>query len=145
MSGISAITLEEFMTGKREDLIEVVFTESKRKFAEFNIKLKDVMITEIVVPVHVRRAIEEVLINKEQLMAQKYKNQRVEMEIKKEQMVAEAIAKNNRIIDSSLSDKVIRLKYIEAITELVNSSNHKIIVLGDEGIEYKELLKELKD
>ena len=60
----------------------------------------------------------------------KYDIEKERLEADRKQIEANGIAKYNLILDSSLTDKILKQKGIDATLKLAESPNAKVIVIG---------------
>ena len=92
--------------------------------------LDAVLIREVSLPDKLKAAIEQKL-EEEQLALQfEFKLDRERKEAERKIIEAQAKADANKILNASLTDKILQDKGIEATLELANSPNSKVIVVG---------------
>jgi len=81
-------------------------------------------------PAQIKGAIESKLQQEQEALAYEFRLQREQSEAERRRIEAEGIANFNRIINASLTDKIIQQRGIEATIELAKSPNSKVIVIG---------------
>lgn len=124
---------EELYSTKREAIQDEIFESTKAAVGEKYIVLDAVLIREVRLPEKLKAAIEQKL-QEEQLAFQyefKLDRERKEAEIKI--IEAQAKADANKILNASLTDKILKDKGIEATLELAKSPNSKVVVVGGNG------------
>ena len=127
---------EELYSTKREVIQDEIFQETKQSIGEKNILLDAVLIREVRLPDKLRDAIEQKL-QEEQLSFQyEFKLDRERKEAERKIIEAQAKADANKILNASLSDKILKDKGIEATLELAKSPNSKVVIVGsgDDGL-----------
>lgn len=127
---------EELYSTKREAIQIEIFDQTK-KAAEKNYLIVDaILIRSVQLPDKLKEAIEQKL-EEEQLAFQfDFKLERERKEAERKIIEAQAKADANRILNASLSDKILQDKGIEATMELAQSQNTKIVIIGggDKGL-----------
>ncbi len=141
---IGAYTIQEIIGSKRVAIEDEMVEISRSKLEASKIMLQDILVTNIELPPPLIKAIEEKMIAQEERLAQKHRIELEKMKAEQRRIEAESTANYNHIIDSSLTEKILQLKYIEALTKLTQSQNVKIIVLGSDKLELPDILNENK-
>ena len=121
---------EELYSTKREAIQDEIFNTTKQSLEPKHINLDAVLIRSVVLPPTLKKAIEQKL-QEEQIAFQyefKLDKERKEAEIKI--IEAQAKADANKILNASLTDKILRDKGIEATLELSQSPNSKVVIVG---------------
>ena len=127
---------EELYSTKREAIQDEIFNRTKTAVTEKHLNLDAVLIRSVQLPDKLKAAIEQKL-EEEQLAFQfDFKLDRERKEAERKIIEAQAKADANRILNASLTDKILRDKGIEATLELANSPNSKVVIVGsgDEGL-----------
>ena len=127
---------EELYSTKREAIQDEIFERTKNAVGQKNIGLDAVLIRSVQLPDKLKAAIEQKL-QEEQLAFQfDFKLDRERKEAERKIIEAQAKADANKILNASLTDKILRDKGIEATLELANSPNAKVVIVGggDEGL-----------
>ncbi len=121
---------EELYSTRREEVQGMITTDIETSLKRNYVDLKATLIRDIALPDKVKNAIEE-KIEAEQL-ALKYEYILAQERKEAERKIIEAQAKSdaNRILNASLTDKILRDKGIEATIKLAESPNSKIVIVG---------------
>lgn len=129
-SVIGRYTPEDIYSIKRNIIQEEIYQETKAILDEKYIQLNTVLIRAIVLPESIKTAIESKLKQEQLALEYEFKLQRAQKEAEKQKIEAEGKAVANKIISSSLTDRILKEKGIEATLQLANSPNAKIVVVG---------------
>lgn len=124
---------EELYSTKREAIQQEIFDKTKIKIGEKNILLDAILIRSVILPEKLRTAIEQKLEEEQLSLQYKFKLDRERQEGERRVIEAQAKADANRILNASLTDKILRDKGIEATLELSKSPNSKVVVVGGSG------------
>jgi len=127
---------EELYSTKREAIQEEIFTQTSSQVEKKNILLDAILIRSVQLPDKLKAAIEQKL-EEEQLAFQfDFKLDRERKEAERKIIEAQAKADANKILNASLTDKILQDKGIEATLELASSPNSKVVIVGggDEGL-----------
>ncbi len=127
---------EELYSTKREAIQDEIFQTTSQAVAEKHINLDAVLIREVALPETVRNAIESKLKEEQESLQYEFRLVKERKEAERKIIEANAKAEANRILNASLSDKILRDKGIEATLSLANSPNSKVVIVGggDEGL-----------
>ncbi len=124
---------EELYSTKKEAIQDEIFQATKAAIEPKHITLDAILIKSVELPKTLTAAIEKKL-EEEQLSFQyEFKLDRERKEAERKIIEAQAKADANRILNQSLSDKLLKDKGIEATMELANSPNSKVVVIGGSG------------
>ena len=123
-------TAEEIYSTKRAEVEQAIITETKQTLGENFIDMKALLIRSINLPTQIKTAIESKLQQEQEALAYEFRLKREESEAERRRIEAEGIAAYNRIINASLTDKILQQRGIEATTSLAESPNSKVIVIG---------------
>ena len=124
---------EELYSTKREAIQEEIFERTREGVGKKYIILDKVLIREVALPAKLKQAIEQKL-EEEQLAFQfDFKLDRERKEAERKIIEAQAKADANKILNASLTDKILRDKGIEATMELASSPNAKVVIVGGGG------------
>jgi prohibitin 1 len=129
LKSFSAYTVEEIFSPMREELMNELIETSGTSLREQDIIMKGLFVTDIGLPPAVMAAMEEKLLTQQEILAQRNRIQIAELNAERQRIEAESIAAHNRILDSSLTEKVLQMKYIETLSEIAKSQNSKVIVI----------------
>jgi len=123
-------TAEEIYSTKRKEVEELIWSESEAVLADNFISLKTLLIRSINLPAKIKEAIELKLNKEQESLAYKFRIERETKEAERKRIEAEGIAAYNKIINASLTDRILKQKGIDATVKLSESSNTKTIVIG---------------
>jgi regulator of protease activity HflC (stomatin/prohibitin superfamily) len=123
-------TAEEIYSTKRAEVEQTIKDETRKVLGENYIAMKALLIRSINLPEQIKNAIESKLQQEQEALAYEFRLQREESEAERRRIEAEGIAAFNRIINASLTDKILQQRGIEATIELATSANSKVIVIG---------------
>jgi len=121
---------EEIYSTKRAEVEQAIITETKETLGENFIDMKALLIRSINLPTQIKSAIESKLQQEQEALAYEFRLKREESEAERRRIEAEGIANYNRIINASLTDKILQQRGIEATTSLAESPNSKVVVIG---------------
>ncbi len=127
---------EELYSTQREAIQDEIEKRTRESVGKRYVNLNKVLIREVQLPETLKQAIEQKL-EEEQLAFQfDFKLDRERKEAERKIIEAEAKATANKILNASLTDKILQDKGIEATLELANSPNSKVIIVGggDQGL-----------
>lgn len=124
---------EELYSTKREAIQQEIFDKTFKKVGEKYIILDAVLIRSVTLPDNLRNAIEKKLEEEQLSLQYQYKIDRERQEAERRVIEAQAKADANKILNASLTDKILRDKGIEATLQLANSPNSKVVVVGGSG------------
>ena len=125
-------TAEEIYSTKRaevENLIQEEASEVLRKPGN-NIVLRSLLIRSITLPAQIKDAIENKLQQEQEALAYQYRLEREKSEAERKRIEAKGEADANKIINSSLTPALLKMRGIEATTKLAESPNSKVVVIG---------------
>ena len=120
---------EEIYTTKK-GIIQRVMNESLEQVSQRFVKIDNVMITGVELPPKIKEAIETKLEEQQLAEAYEFKLDREKKEAERKRLEAAGIRDYNTMIESSLSDKVLKWKGVEATRDLSKSANSKVIIIG---------------
>ncbi len=123
---------EEVFSTKRKEVEDNIFKETLEILGnkKNNIELTALLIKSIKLPPQIKQAIEDKLKQQQEAEAYKYKINKEKSEAERKRIEAAGIAKYNEILSSSLTDKILIQKGIDATLELSRSANAKVVVVG---------------
>jgi regulator of protease activity HflC (stomatin/prohibitin superfamily) len=121
---------EEIYSTKRAEVEQSIKDETRKVLEENFIDMKALLIRSINLPEQIKSAIENKLQQEQEALAYEFRLQREESEAERRRIEAEGIANYNRIINQSLTDKILLQRGIDATVDLAESSNSKVIVIG---------------
>lgn len=125
-------TAEEIYSTKRNEVEQAIINETKEvlRTEQNNIEMTALLIRSINLPEQIKVAIENKLKQEQEYLAYQFKLQTADSEAKRLEIEANGMAVYNDILNKSLTDKLLKMKGIEATLLLSESPNAKIIVVG---------------
>lgn len=124
---------EELYSTKREVIQEEMYVRTSEAIDKKHIILDAILIREVMLPQKLKEAIELKLGEEQMAFQYEFKLDRERKEAERKIIEAQAKADANKILNASLTDKILKDKGIEATIQLANSPNTKVIVIGDSG------------
>ncbi len=121
---------EEIYSTKRTEVEKQIIEETGKILKKNYIDMKALLIRSIKLPDRIRQAIDAKLQQEQEALAYQFKLEKEKSEAERKRIEAEGIARANDIINKSLTDKLLRMKGIDATLELSKSQNSKIVVIG---------------
>lgn len=127
---------EELYSTKREAIQDEIDSRTSEAIGEKYITLDKVLIREVALPPNLKSAIELKLQEEQGAFQYQFKLDKERKEAERKIIEAQAKADANKILNASLTDKILKDKGIEATLELANSPNSKVIIVGggEEGL-----------
>ncbi len=125
-------TAEEIYSTKRPEVEGSIKSETEEILGndKHNIRMNALLIRSINLPEQIKNAIESKLREEQEALAYQFRLDKEKSEAERKRIAAEGEAQANQIINSSLTENLLRMRGIEATTQLANSSNTKVIVIG---------------
>lgn len=123
-------TAEEIYSTKRSEVEQAIIEETGKVLNDNNILMKALLIRSINLPDQIKTAIENKLKQEQEALAYQFKLQSAKSEAEKLRIDAEGEARANKIINSSLTPELLKMRGIEATLKLGESDNTKVVVIG---------------
>lgn len=123
-------TAEEIYSTKRAEVELSIKTESEKVLSQNNVTMVALLIRSINLPAQIKNAIENKLQQEQEALAYQFRLEKEKSEAERKRIAAEGESRANNIINNSLSDKLLKMRGIEATLELAKSPNTKVIVVG---------------
>ncbi len=123
-------TAEEIYSTKRAEVETAIKTETETILNKNNVHATAVLIRSIALPEQIKVAIESKLQQEQEALAYQFRLDKERSEAERKRIAAEGESRANNIINNSLTDKLLKMRGIEATLELSKSPNSKIIVIG---------------
>ncbi len=123
-------TAEEIYSTQRAEVETAIKTETEKILNINNVHATAVLIRSIVLPEQIKNAIENKLQQEQEALAYRFRLDKEKSEAERKRIAAEGESRANNIINNSLTDKLLKMRGIEATLELSKSPNSKIIVIG---------------
>ena len=130
-SVIGRYTPEQIYSTKRDAIQDEIFVEAKLLLDEKYVDLNQILIRSIVLPPTIKAAIEGKLKQEQESLEYEFKLEKATKEAERQRIDAEGKANANRILNASLTDKILLEKGIIATIELAKSPNTKVVVIGN--------------
>ena len=124
---------EELYSSKREAIQDEIFARTQEAVTKKYVDLDAILISSVQLPNKLKNAIERKLEEEQLSFEYEYKLDRERKEAERKIIEAQAKADANKILNASLTDKILRDKGIEATLELASSQNSKVVVVGGGG------------
>jgi len=121
---------EEIYSTKRNEVESTIIEETKSILAENNVIMKALLIRSIRLPEKIRMAIDDKLKQEQEAAAYRYRIDKESSEAERKRIAAEGEAAANKIINSSLTPSLLKMRGIEATIELSKSNNSKVVIIG---------------
>lgn len=129
-SVVGRYTPEQIYSSKRDAIQNEIFDETKKIIDNQYVQLNDVLVRDVTLPAAIKDAIERKLGQEQESLEYEFRLQKAKKEAEKQRIEAQGKADANQILNSSLTDKILKDKGIEATLEMAKSPNTKVIVIG---------------
>lgn len=123
-------TAEEIYSTKRKEVEEDIIRETEKILDANYIDMRALLIRSIILPDQIKRAIESKLEEEQTALAYQFKLQTATAEAERQRITAEGEAAANKIINSSLTTNLLKMRGIEATIRLSESPNSKVVIIG---------------
>ena len=123
-------TAEEIYSTKRSEVESAIKTETSEVLIANNIQMKALLIRSINLPAQIKQAIENKLEQEQEALAYTFRLDKEKSEAERKRIAAAGEAAANKIINSSLTPQLLKMRGIEATLELAKSPNAKVVVVG---------------
>ena len=129
-SVVGRYTPEQIYSSKRDVIQEEIYLETKKILDKQYVQLNEVLVRDVTLPTTIKEAIERKLKQEQESLEYEFRLQKATKEAEKQKIEAEGKAAANRILNASLTDKILKEKGIQATLELAKSPNAKTVVIG---------------
>lgn len=123
-------TAEEIYSTKRAEVEQVIKTETEKVLGTNYVNATAVLIRNIELPAQIKAAIESKLQQEQEALAYQFRLDKEKSEAERKRIAAEGESRANNIINNSLTDRLLKMRGIEATLELAKSPNAKVVVVG---------------
>ena len=123
-------TAEEIYSTKRAEVETAIKAETENILNKNNVHATAVLIRSIALPENIKSAIENKLQQEQEALAYQFRLDREKSEAERKRIAAEGESRANNIINNSLSERLLKMRGIEATLELAKSPNTKVVVIG---------------
>ncbi|MFZ2904735.1 MAG: prohibitin family protein [Cyclobacteriaceae bacterium] len=127
---LARYTAEEIYSTKRAEVENTIKVETEKVLNENYVNAKAVLIKSIVLPDQIRQSIQNKLQQEQEALAYQYRLDKEKSEAERKRIAAEGESRANNIINNSLTDKLLKMRGIEATLELAKSPNSKVVIVG---------------
>jgi regulator of protease activity HflC (stomatin/prohibitin superfamily) len=127
---MARFTAEEIYSTKRAEVENSIKSETEKILNANYVNATAVLIRSIRLPDQIRVAIENKLQQEQEALAYQYRLDKEKSEAERKRIAAEGEARANNIVNNSLTDRLLKMRGIEATLELSKSPNSKIIIVG---------------
>ncbi len=126
---IGRLSAEEVYTTDKS-IIEKSVNQAVEQIAQRYINVDNVIIKRMEFPAFVAKAIENKIEQKQIAAAHLFKVEREKHEAERKRIEAEGFKRYHELLLSSLTDKILRWRDIQATIELSKSNNSKVVIIG---------------
>ena len=120
-------------SAKREEFQQRLSKAIEEEFGKRGIVLEQVLIRNIGLPQSVKTAIEAKINAEQESQKMRFVLEKEKQEAERKRVEAEGIADYQRILTSSLNDRLLQYEQIKAQKELAASPNSKIVIMNGKG------------
>ena len=121
---------EEIYSTTRNEVESAIIEETNHILANNNVEMKALLIRSIRLPEKIRQAIDDKLKQEQEAAAYRYRLDKESSEAERKRIAAEGEATANKIVNSSLTENLLKMRGIEATIELSKSNNSKVVIIG---------------
>lgn len=114
----------------KKGIVQQVVNEALERVSQRFVKIDNVMITGVELPPKIKEAIETKLEGQQMSEAYEFKLELEKKEADRKRLEAAGIRDYNNMIETSLSEKVLKWKGVEATKDLSKSTNSKVVIIG---------------
>ncbi len=123
-------TAEEIYSTRRKEVEDAIIKETAAVLKKNNIHMTALLIRSIKLPTEIKNAIEQKLKAEQESLQMKFVLEKETQMAEQKRIAAKGEADANRIVNSSLTDQLLRMRGIEATLDLAESQNAKVVVVG---------------
>jgi regulator of protease activity HflC (stomatin/prohibitin superfamily) len=128
---IGRYTPEELYSSKREEVETIMDNQTTEILKSNHVELTALLIRSVQLPAKIIAAIEAKLDQEQQSLAYKFRLEKEKSEAERKKIAAKGEATANEIINNSLTSSLLKMRGIEATTELSKSPNSKVVIIGN--------------
>ncbi len=121
---------EQLYSSKREAIQNEIYEETQLLLKDQYVQVNQVLVRDVSLPPTIKDAIERKLKQEQESLEYEYRLTKAQKEAQRQKIDAQGKATANEILNSSLTDKVLREKGIQATLELAKSPNAKTVIIG---------------
>ena len=117
-------------SSKRDEFQQKIFTSIEKEFQLRGIVLESILIRNITLPESVRQTIESKINAEQEAQKMKFVLDKERQEADRKRVEAQGISDYQRILTSTLTDKLLQYEQIKAQREIATSANAKVIIMN---------------
>jgi regulator of protease activity HflC (stomatin/prohibitin superfamily) len=121
---------EEIYSTKREEIERSIYDEVLKALEGKHVVVEAILIRDVELPEAIKTAIADKLGEEQRAQKMVFTLDRERQEAQRKQIEAEGIAKYQSIVRQGLTPEYLQFKGIEATSELAESSNSKVVIIG---------------
>ncbi len=129
-SVVGRYTPEQLYSSKRDVIQQEIFIETQKIVKDQYIQLNEVLVRDVTLPPTIKDAIERKLKQEQESLEYEFLLVTASKEAEKVIIEAQGKADANRILNTSLTEKILQDKGIEATVKLSESNNSKVVIIG---------------
>ncbi|MEO7283654.1 prohibitin family protein [Gelidibacter sp.] len=129
-SVVGRYTPEQLYSSKRDVIQQEIYIETQKIVKDQYIQLNEVLVRDVTLPATIKDAIERKLKQEQESLEYEFRLVTASKEAEKVIIEAQGKADANRILNTSLTDKILQDKGIEATVKLSESPNSKVVIIG---------------
>lgn len=115
---------------KRDEFQQKIFQNIEKDFSARGIVLENILIRNITLPESVKLTIESKINAEQESQKMRFVLDKERQEAERKRVEAQGIADYQRILTSTITDKLLQYEQIKAQRELANSPNAKVVIMG---------------
>ena len=117
-------------SSKREEFQQKIFQTIEKEFSERGLVLENLLIRNIQLPESVKTTIESKINAEQESQKMKFVLEKERQEADRKRVEAQGISDYQRILTSTLTDKLLQYEQIKAQKEIATSPNAKVIIMN---------------
>ncbi|MBO6660006.1 MAG: prohibitin family protein [Roseivirga sp.] len=121
---------EEIYSTKRSEVELAIKQDIEDVLKMNNVEMRALVIRSIKLPEQLKAAIETKLQQEQEALAYQFRLDKEKSEAERKKIAAEGEAQANKIVNSSLTPNLLKMRGIEATLKLAESQNSKVVVIG---------------
>jgi len=129
-SVVGRYTPEQIYSSKRDAIQKEIFEETKIILDNQYIKLNDVLVRDVSLPLTIKTAIERKLKQEQESLEYEFRIVKERKEAERKRIEAKGIKDFQDIVSNGISEKLLKWKGIEATLDLAKSPNAKVVIIG---------------
>lgn len=118
-------------SSKRDEFQQKIFTNIEKDFGLRGIVLENILIRNITLPESVKLTIESKINAEQEAQKMKFVLEKERQEADRKRVEAQGISDYQRILTSTLTDKLLQYEQIKAQKEIATSPNSKVVIMGN--------------